>query len=82
MSTRTPLRRNAASAYLHENHGLERAPSTLAKLAVTGGGPVFRRIGRVPLYAPDDLDAWVASKLSPPMRSTLKATSAKPESGR
>ena len=59
------LCRKAASEYLHEAHGLERAPSTLAKLAVSGDGPVFRRIGRVPLYAPDDLDAWVASKLGP-----------------
>jgi hypothetical protein len=67
------LRRTAASQYLHETHSVERAPSTLAKLAVTGGGPVFRRIGRVPLYAPDDLDAWVASKLTPRMHSTSEA---------
>jgi hypothetical protein len=64
------LRRKAASAYLYKIHGLERAPSTLAKLAVIGGGPVFRRINRVPLYSTDDLDEWVASKLSEPMRST------------
>ena len=67
------LRRRAASEYLLETHGLERAPSTLAKLAVIGGGPLFRRIGRVPLYAPEDLDRWVALKLSPPMRSTSEA---------
>jgi hypothetical protein len=47
----------------------------LAKLAVTGGGPVFRRIGRVPYYAPNELDAWVASKLSAPMRSTSDVAS-------
>jgi hypothetical protein len=64
------LRRKAASEYLHQTHGLERAPSTLAKLAVSGGGPVFRHIGRVPLYAPSDLDAWVASKLGPRRHST------------
>ena len=64
------LRRKAASAYLHKTYGLERAPSTLAKLAVIGGGPVFRRMNRVPLYSIDDLDEWVASKLSRPMRST------------
>jgi len=68
------LRRKAASDYLHETHGLEWAPSTLAKLAVIGGGPIFQRIGRVPLYAPEDLDAWVASKLSAPMHSTSEAT--------
>ena len=64
------LRRKAASAYLYKIHGLERAASTLAKLAVIGGGPVFRRLNRVPLYSTDDLDEWVASKLSGPMRST------------
>jgi len=71
------LCRKAASEYLHEAHGLERAPSTLAKLAVSGNGPVFRRIGRVPLYAPADLDAWVTSKLSPRMSSTSQAAPAK-----
>jgi hypothetical protein len=70
MDTSRLLRRKAASEYLHAVHGLERAAPTLAKLAVTGGGPVFRRIGRVPFYASKDLDAWVASKLGPPMRST------------
>jgi hypothetical protein len=71
------LRRKAASDYLHETHGLDRAPSTLAKLAVIGGGPIFQRIGRVPLYATHDLDEWVESKLSPPMRSTSDAASPK-----
>jgi hypothetical protein len=42
----------------------------LAKYAVLGGGPVFQRIGRDPVYTPADLDEWVASKLSGPMRST------------
>jgi hypothetical protein len=65
-----PLRRAGASAYLRDTHGIERAPSTLAKLAVMGGGPPFRKAGRVPLYAPLDLDAWAASITSAPMRST------------
>lgn len=71
------LRRKAASDYLHEIHGLDRAPTTLAKLAVIGNGPIFRRIGRVPLYSTDDLDEWVASKLSEPMRSTSDTASPK-----
>jgi hypothetical protein len=70
MSTHRWLRRKAASKYLDETHGIQRAPSTLAKLAVLGGGPIFRRAGRVPLYSTDDLDEWVASLLSGPMRST------------
>jgi len=64
------LRRKAASDYLNDKFGLPRAPSTLAKLAVLGGGPIFRRAGRIPLYEPADLDTWAASKLSGPLRST------------
>jgi hypothetical protein len=61
------LRRRAASVYLLETHGIERAPGTLAKLATIGGGPVFQRVGRVPLYSPSDLDDWALSLLSGPM---------------
>ena|ERR1700730_8187484 len=64
------LRRKAASKYLLEVHGIVRAPSTLAKYAVIGGGPVFQLMGRDPVYTPVNLDEWVASKLSGPMRST------------
>ena len=79
MRTCRLLRRKAASDYLHDTHGLDRAPTTLAKLAVIGDGPIFRRIGRVPLYSTDDLDEWVASKLSGPMRSTSEIASPKVE---
>ena len=82
MSTSSKLlRRQAASVYLRETHGLDRAPSTLAKLAVIGGGPIFRRAGRVPLYSADDLDEWVASKLSQPMRSTSETAFPKTQHG-
>jgi excisionase family DNA binding protein len=37
------------------------ASSTLEKLRVTGGGAPYIRIGRVVLYDPDDLDAWLAA---------------------
>ena len=70
MNIHIKLRRKAASKYLHDVHGVDRAPSTLAKYAVIGGGPVFRRMGRDPVYTPLNLDEWVASKLSGPMRST------------
>lgn len=89
------LRRKEASAYLRRTFGLERAPSTLAKLAVIGGGPPFRLLNRVPLYTTVDLDEWVASRLGPRMRSTsgsaeasqavtppdAKAASSGPEAG-
>jgi hypothetical protein len=77
MRTQKFLRRNAASQYLEETWGMNRAPGTLAKYAVIGGGPTFRRAGRVPLYSTDDLDEWVASKLSAPMRSTSDTASPK-----
>jgi hypothetical protein len=77
MRTQKFLRRNAASQYLEETWGMNRAPGTLAKYAVIGGGPTFRRAGRVPFYATDDLDEWVASKLSAPMRSTSDTASPK-----
>ena len=79
MSSQRFLRRKAASDYLSKTHGLDRAPGTLAKYAVIGGGPIFRRIGRVPLYATEDLDQWVGSKLSEPMRSTSDTASPKAE---
>jgi hypothetical protein len=73
MDNQVKLRRKAASKYLHDVHGVDRAPSTLAKYAVVGGGPVFQRMGRDPVYTPHNLDDWVASKLSAPMRSTSDA---------
>jgi hypothetical protein len=72
------LRRKDASKHLKEMWGVDRAPSTLAKLAVIGGGPPFQRLGRVPLYATDDLDEWIASKLSPPMHSTSQSATVGP----
>ncbi len=65
------LTRNGASAYLMERHGISRTPGTLAKLAVIGGGPKFRKIGsRQVLYDVTELDAWAASVLSEPLGST------------
>lgn len=37
------------------------AVSTLEKLRVSGGGPVFCKLGRRVVYRASDLDAWVAS---------------------
>ena len=72
------LRRSEASEYLRQHHGVSIAKATLAKYAVVGGGPKFRKFGRVPLYPTDELDTWVASRLSAPLTSTsieLKAGS-------
>lgn len=66
------LRRTAASDYLQDNWGVSRTPKTLAKLAVTGGGPPFQKDGRFPLYLKSDLDDWVLSRLSPLVTSTAE----------
>jgi hypothetical protein len=42
----------------------------LAKLAVVGGGPIYRKAGRFPLYTAGDLDQWATSRLGTPRRST------------
>ena len=42
----------------------------LQSTAVIGGGPIFRKAGKTPLYAAGDLDAWAESRLSKPVRST------------
>jgi excisionase family DNA binding protein len=52
---RPKLRTGQAAVYT----GL--AKSTLEKLRVHGGGCPYMRVGRVVVYDPDDLDAWLAS---------------------
>lgn len=77
MRTRNLLRRTAASHYLQER-GVDRAPATLAKHAVNGDGPIYRLINRIPYYSPDDLDEWVDTMLSAPIRSASQ-TAKRPE---
>jgi hypothetical protein len=61
-------RRDAAAALTAAGYPVARA--TLATRASRGGGPPYRRFGRVPLYRWGDLLTWAESRLSPPMRST------------
>jgi hypothetical protein len=79
-NTDTPLprlKRAEASAYLLEKHGISRTYTTLAKLAVVGGGPAFRKVGtRTVVYDVADLDAWAASIMSKPVFSTSELTAA------
>jgi hypothetical protein len=62
--------RKQASLYLMEKWGLKRSPNYLAKLAVVGGGPAFRKTNRDPLYADEDLDAYANGLIGPLVRST------------
>lgn len=64
------LRRADASRYLVEVWGIRRAPATLAKLAVVGGGPRFYKAGKWPMYDSADLDAWARELLGQPLRNT------------
>jgi hypothetical protein len=50
--------------------GLSVLATDLAKYAVIGGGPPFRKAGRYPLYDPSDLDCWISDKLTEPVLST------------
>lgn len=64
------MRRQDASQYLLEQHGIRLAHATLAKLAVLGGGPPFRLDGRFPVYDREALDAYARQRLGPLRRST------------
>ncbi len=64
------LRRSDAAQYIQTTFGFPCSRQWLAKLAVTGGGPVYRKAGRTPIYAPADLDAWASARIGKPQRST------------
>lgn len=67
------LRRDEAAAYLQARYGFG-ATRTLAKAATCGGGPAYRKAGRICLYEQAELDRWALAKLSPLMRSTSDRT--------
>lgn len=64
------LRRNEASAYLSEVHGLRFARQTLARMACQGTGPAYSLFNRVPYYDTAALDRWAEGRLTPPAVST------------
>jgi len=70
MESSKNYRRHEASSYLKQKWGIDRKPSTLAKLAVQGGGPRFAKAGRFPLYPEHELDMWARSIISPLYTST------------
>jgi hypothetical protein len=74
LTPRPLLRRREAAHYLKVKWGIPQKPSTLAKKAVVGGGPKFRKAGPWPLYDPPDLDEWARSELSDLVASTSELT--------
>jgi hypothetical protein len=69
-SGRIFLRRAQAAEYVTSRYGFPCSRQWLAKLAVIGGGPVFRKAGRYPVYEPSELDRWAEARIGPPQRST------------
>ena len=49
------------------------SPATLRTMVTRGGGPTYRRFGRVAVYRWGDALAWAEGRLSAPMRSTSEA---------
>lgn len=61
---RRPGRRTReASLYLRDKWALSFLPTTLSRLASTGGGPVFSYRGRYREYQDEDLDTFARSKI-------------------
>jgi hypothetical protein len=64
------LGRAEAAQYIQERYGFSCSRQWLAKLAVLGGGSIFRKAGRNPIYAPADLDDWAMTRIGELQRST------------
>lgn len=64
------LSRTEAAQYIQSRYGFPCSRQWLAKLAVLGGGPIFRKAGRNPIYAPVELDDWAMARIGEPQRST------------
>jgi hypothetical protein len=57
------LRRKEAADYLKARYGIGSA-NWLAKLAVTGGGPIYSKAGHTPLYLRADINAWMQGRMT------------------
>jgi hypothetical protein len=72
MYTQKFFRRKDAGAYLKGTFGFG-SEKTLAKLACTGGGPEYRKVGPMVIYEQDKLDEWAFRQIGAPMRHTSEA---------
>jgi hypothetical protein len=71
------LRRRDAAEYLLGKYGFG-AERTLAKGAVTGDTPEYRKAGRIVLYTREALDRWALSKIGAPRASSSDASDKQP----
>ena len=69
-ASKTYYRRQEAAHYIQDKYGFSCSQAWLASLASKGGGPIFQKAGRVPLYCQADLDAWAKARLSKPYRAS------------
>jgi hypothetical protein len=63
-------RRADAARYVRDKWGLPCSTAWLAKLAVVGGGPVFQKAGKTPIYTDPELDRWAEARIGAPQKST------------
>jgi predicted DNA-binding transcriptional regulator AlpA len=73
MTTNNPITLSAGEAATI----LGLAPSTLAKLRLSGSGPVYCKLGRRVVYRREDLSAWLGSRVA---RNTTDADTRLPKS--
>jgi hypothetical protein len=64
------LLRRPACAEALTKAGYPVRTATLATYATRGGGPPYRKFGRMVLYRWDETLAWAAGRLSKPIHST------------
>jgi hypothetical protein len=64
------LSRREASLYLKIKYGVSRTEKTLAKKASVGGGPKFKKDGRLAKYPVPELDIYAQEQLTDLMSST------------
>lgn len=75
-----PRNRKDAADYIKQKHGRPCSKGLLDKLAVTGKGPIFRKIsGRFVVYEEPALDEWCADQIGPPQRSTSETPARRPQ---
>jgi hypothetical protein len=60
----------ALSKKLFDRKGVRVAPATLNTLRTRGGGPPFRKFGRIPLYRLKEALDWVDARMSMLRHST------------
>ncbi|QIG47938.1 DNA-binding protein [Nordella sp. HKS 07] len=72
MRTDMSLLRRRALADALTAEGFTISATTLATMATRGGGPPFRRFGRVPLYEWGEALEWARSRLGKKVHSTAE----------